>query len=157
MTTSLKKSKYPQAPPFADQHEIETFLSKPLLARLCTHNEDGTIHIAPLYFLYSKGEFLLGTQHLSRKVKNIQHHNRVTILIDSSEPVIQAVMVYGEAVLDYDDVIAKRVKILGRYYPSLAEAQEFAERLAKAWKTVIIRVKPTKFVSVDYSKPFSIE
>ena len=90
-------------------------------------------------------------------MKNIQRHNRVTILIDSSEPEIQSVMAYGEAALDYEQVIEKRVKILRRYYSSPTEAQVFAERLAKAWKTVIIRVKPTKLVSVDYSKPFSID
>ena len=101
MSNHNNDSKYPQAPPFADQHEIESFLSKTLLARLCTHNEHGPNHIAPLYFLYSKEEFLLGTQHLSRKVKNIRRDKHVTILIDSSDPVLQAVMAYGDAALDY--------------------------------------------------------
>jgi general stress protein 26 len=114
MSNQQKKSNHPQAPPFADQHEIEGFLARPLLARFCTHNQDGTIHIAPLYYIYSDGEFLLGTQDQSRRVKNIRRDNRVSLLIDSSDPVTQAVMVYGDAALDYDDVLAKRVKILDR-------------------------------------------
>jgi len=150
------KSKHPQAPPFANDREIETFLGKPLLARLSSHNEDGTIHITPVYYLYTNGEFLLGTQELSRKVKNIHRDKRVTVLIDSYEPILQAVLAYGEAVLDYDDVVAKRVKILERYYESPAQAKAFVEKLAKAWQTVIIHVRPTRLVTFDYSKPFSI-
>jgi len=151
------KSKYPQAPPFANDHEIKTFLGKPLLARLSSYNEDGTIHIAPVYYLYTNGEFLFGTQELSRKITNIHRDKRVTVLIDSYEPILQSVLVYGEAILDYEDVISKRVKILERYYESPAQAKAFAEKLAKAWKTVIIHVRPTQLVTVDYSKPFTID
>ena len=128
-----------------------------MLARLSSHNKDGTIHIAPIYYLYTNSEFLFGTQELSRKVKNIHRDKRVTVLIDSHEPILQAVIAYGEAVLDYDDVITKRVKILERYYESQAQAQAFVEKLARAWKTVIIHVKPTRLVTFDYSKPFTID
>lgn len=151
------KAKHPQAPPFANNHEIETFLARPLIARLSSHNPDGTIHIAPIYYLYENGEFLFGTQEQSRKVRNIQQDKRVTVLIDAYEPILQSVLAYGEAVLDYEEVVRKRVKILDRYYESTSQAQAFAERLARAWKTVIIHVKPSRIVTTDYSKPFSIE
>jgi nitroimidazol reductase NimA-like FMN-containing flavoprotein (pyridoxamine 5'-phosphate oxidase superfamily) len=107
--------------------------------------------------LYEGGEFIFGTQDLSRKAKNLRRDSQVTVLIDATDPVLQAVMAYENATLDYENVVSKRVKILERYYESQAEAKAFAERLAKAWKTVIIRLKPTKIVSFDYSKPFSID
>lgn len=151
------KSKYPQAPPFANNHEIEAFLARPLLARLSSLNEDGTIHMAPVYYLFENGEFLVGSQERCRKVRNIHRDQRVTVLIDAQEPELQAVMIYGEAVLDYKDVVLKRVKILERYYESPTQAKEFVERLSKAWKTVIIHVLPTRIVTFDYSKPFSID
>jgi|GEM_PF-482235 len=110
------QSKHPQAPPFDNELEITDFLAKPQLARFCSHNPDGTIHAAPIYYLYKNGEFLFGTQVLSRKVKNIQHDPQVTVLIDAYEPVLQAVLAYGEAVLDFDDVVEKRVRILERGY-----------------------------------------
>ena len=151
------KSKHPQAPPFANHHEIETFLKKPLIARLSSHNEDGTIHMTPVYYLFENGEFWLGTQVRSRKVQNIQRDQRVTLLIDQYEPVLQAVLAYGEAALDYDDVVSKRIRILERYYESPAQARAFAERLARAWQTVIIHVRPARLVTFDYTKPFSID
>jgi len=147
----------PQAPPFEDNSEIEAFLAKPLLARFCSHNADGSIHVTPIYYLYENGEFLFGTQMASQRVKNIQRDKHVTVLIDRYEPVLQAVLAYGEAELDFKDVLEKRVKILERYYESPSEARAFAERLSKAWATVIIRVRPTRWVTFDYTKPFSFD
>jgi general stress protein 26 len=136
---------------------METFLARPLLARMSSLNGDGTIHLASLYYLYSGDEFLLGTQARSQRVRNIRLDPRVTLLIDSEEPVLQSVMVYGKASLDEINVIEKRVKILERYYSSTDDARSFAERLARAWKTVIIHVCLTKIITIDYSQPFSIE
>ena len=149
--------KRPQAPPFENNLEIDAFLAKPLLARFCSHNSDGSIHVTPIYYIYENGEFLFGTQMASRKVKNVQRDKHVTVLIDTYDPVLQAVLAYGEAELDFQDVLEKRVKILERYYESPSEARAFAERLLKAWETVIIHVRPTRLVTFDYSKPFSID
>ncbi|HSN94590.1 MAG TPA: pyridoxamine 5'-phosphate oxidase family protein [Anaerolineaceae bacterium] len=149
--------KRPQAPPFENKLEIEAFLAKPLLARFCSHNSDGSIHVTPIYYIYKDGEFLFGTQMASQRVKNIQRDKHVTVLIDTYDPVLQAVLAYGEAELDYEGVLEKRVKILERYYESPSVARSFAERLSKAWKTVIIHVRPTRLVTFDYTKPFSID
>ena len=151
------KSKHPQAPPFANELEIETFLKQPLIARLSSHNQDGTIHMSPIYYLYENGEFLLGTQELSRKAQNIHRDPRVTLLIDQYEPVLQAVLAYGEATLDYEDVLSKRIKILERYYETRAQAKAFAEKLTRAWQTVILHVQPKRLVTFDYTKPFTID
>ena len=149
--------KRPQAPPFENDLEIEAFLAKPIVARFCSHNPDGSIHVTPIYYLYENGEFMFGTQMASQRVKNIQKDKHVTVLVDTYDPVLQAVMAYGEAELDFQDVLEKRVSILERYYDSRSEARKFAERLAKAWETVIIHVRPTRVVTFDYTKPFSID
>lgn len=149
--------KHPQAPPFENEMEIQSFLERPLLARFCSLNEDGSIHATPIYYLYEDGELLFGTQVRAHKIQNIRRDKHVTVLIDTEEPVLQSVLVYGEAELDFEDVLEKRVRILERYYDDPAQARAFAERLSKAWETVIIHVRPEKMVTVDYSKPFSIE
>ena len=100
---------------------------------------------------------MFGTQMRAHKIQNVQRDLHVTVLIDTDEPVLQSVLVYGEAELDFEDVLEKRIRILERYYDEPAQARAFAERLAAAWETVIIRVKPTKMVTVDYSKPYSID
>ena len=148
---------HPQFPPFANEQEMQAFLERPLLARFCSLNEDGSIHATPIYYLFRGGEFLFGTQAKAHKIQNILRETRVTVLIDTDAPVLQSVLVYGTAELDFEDVLEKRVKILERYYEDPAQARAFAQRLTKAWETVIIHVRPDKVVTVDYSKPYSID
>lgn len=149
--------KHPQFPPFENEREMEAFLKRPLLARFCSLNADGSIHATPIYYLYQDGEFTFGTQVKAHKIQNIRRDKHVTVLVDADAPVLQTVLVYGEAELDFEDVLEKRIRILERYYGDSAEARAFAQRLASAWETVIIRVRPTRIVSVDYSKPHSID
>jgi nitroimidazol reductase NimA-like FMN-containing flavoprotein (pyridoxamine 5'-phosphate oxidase superfamily) len=143
-------SLYPQKPPFT-QDELVEFLNTSPLARLGTHNPDGTIHLAPVYFKYINGEFLLGTQSESRKIRNIQHNPQVTLLIDNQVPPWKGVLIYGEAVLDYEDVVAKRVAIFERYVKT-EDAFRFAQFLKMNFDPVIVHVKPLKIISFDYTK-----
>jgi PPOX class probable F420-dependent enzyme len=143
---------YPQAYPF-ETDEIKEFLDRPLIAKLCTHNEDGTIHIVPIWYRYVDGEILLGTQEVTRKVRNIKRDNRVTLLVDAQEPVLGAVVFKGTAELDYQDVITKRISIFERYM-SAERAENLAHRLAKSWRPVIVHIKPESMISFDYNKGF---
>jgi nitroimidazol reductase NimA-like FMN-containing flavoprotein (pyridoxamine 5'-phosphate oxidase superfamily) len=141
---------YPQKPPFT-QDELTAFLNEAPIARLSSMNANGTIHIAPVYFKYDHGGIIMGTQDGTHKVRNIKRNPKVTLLIDNQTPPWKGVLIYGEAVLDYADVIAKRITIFERYMPT-ENARKFAEDLASNFVPVIIRVKPTHIVSYDYSK-----
>ncbi len=141
---------YPQMPSLT-QDEIEIFLSRPLIARLGTINDDGTIHLAPVYFKYDKNEFILGTQNASRRVRNIKRNPNVTLLIDDTNPPFKAVLVYGKAVLDYDNVVQKRTVIFEQF-ETKEEAIQTAEGICNKWSSVVIRIKPDRIVSFDYSK-----
>jgi nitroimidazol reductase NimA-like FMN-containing flavoprotein (pyridoxamine 5'-phosphate oxidase superfamily) len=141
---------YPQMPPFA-QDELVAFLNETPVARLGSLNPDGTIHIAPVYFKYDNGEILIGTQDVTRKAKNIKRNPSVTLLIDNQAPPWKGVIIYGEAELDYDDVVTKRISIFERYMPP-ENARKLATGLANTYAPVIIRVKPKRMISYDYSK-----
>jgi nitroimidazol reductase NimA-like FMN-containing flavoprotein (pyridoxamine 5'-phosphate oxidase superfamily) len=141
---------YPQMPPMTDS-EVEEFLTQAPIARLCSHNPDGTIHIAPLVFTYDNGEILLGTQKMSRKVRNIQRNSAVSVLIDTQAPPHKAVLIYGRAEVDEQEVIAKRVTIFAKYR-TREEAEALANQLASQFEPIIIRVKPEKIISFDYAK-----
>ncbi len=149
MTTKVITG-YPQMPSLT-QDEIEIFLSQHRFARLGTINEDGTIHLAPIYFKYDKSEFILGTQNASRRVRNIKQNPNVTLLIDDTNPPYKAVLVYGKAVLDYDNVIQKRTAIFEQF-ETKEEAIQSAEGICNKWSSVVIRIKPNRIVSFDYSK-----
>lgn len=143
-------SHYPQMPPFTND-ELHSFLQRPLIAKLSTFNEDGTIHTVPVWFRYDDGDILLGTQAINRKVRNIKHNPSVTVLIDATEPALQGVIVYGKAELESEDIIPKRVFIFENYMPP-ADAANMAPALAQMWEPAVIRVRPDHMISFDYAK-----
>jgi nitroimidazol reductase NimA-like FMN-containing flavoprotein (pyridoxamine 5'-phosphate oxidase superfamily) len=146
----IEKVEYPQLPALT-QEELVSFFEEAQFARLGTINEDGTIHIAPIFFKYDEGQILMATQDPSRKIRNIKRNNHVTVLIDTTEIPFRGALIYGTAELDYEDVIEKRVAIFERRL-SRQEAETYASRLSGKWKCVIVRITPTKIASFDYSK-----
>ncbi|UCF60125.1 MAG: pyridoxamine 5'-phosphate oxidase family protein [Anaerolineaceae bacterium] len=146
----IDKVEYPQLPAMTDE-ELVSFFDQAQFARLGTFNEDGTIHIAPIFFKYEDGQILMATQDPSRKIRNIKHNNKVTVLIDTTEVPFKGALIYGTAELDYEDVIPKRMTIFEKRL-SREDAKTYARRLSGKWKCVIIRITPTKIASFDYSK-----
>jgi hypothetical protein len=141
---------YPQLPAMTAE-ELESFFESTTFARLGTQNEDGTIHIAPIFFRYEDGQILMATQDPSRKVRNIKRNNNVSVLIDTTDVPFKGALIYGKAELDYEDVIAKRIIIFERRL-SLQEGEEYARRLSDKWPCVIIRITPYHIASFDYAK-----
>ena len=77
----IEKVEYPQLPAMTEQ-ELVSFFDEAQFARLGTINEDGTIHIAPIFFKYDEDQILMATQDPSRKIRNIKRNKHVTVLID---------------------------------------------------------------------------
>ena len=146
---------YPQKPPFT-KDELVAFLNEAPIARLGSMNPDGTIHMAALWFRYKNGDIVIGTQDKTNKVRNIKKNPNVTVLIDVEGPPLKGVLIYGHAELDYEDVLTKRVDIFEKHM-SREEARELATRLANDFAPIIIRVKPKRVSSYDYSKDGMIE
>lgn len=143
-------SNYPQMPPLTEE-EIAAFLKQPLVAKLCSHNSDGTTHIAPLWFDYIDGELVFGTQDITQKVRNIRQNPDVTVLVDDTTPPLKGYIAYGKATLDYENVYDKRVALFSKYMPP-ENARGFAQGIASKWEMVIIRVKPERVITFDYGK-----
>ena len=144
---------YTQAPPLTDI-EIESLLNEALIARICTHNPDGTIHAAPIWFRYEKGVILIGTPKKSRKANNIRKNSKVTVLVDVDGPPTRGVIIYGVAELDDLDsrgMMTEGVTIFNRYM-SEEKALVYAKGLDKISKWVKITITPNKISSFNYGK-----
>jgi hypothetical protein len=131
--------------------ELVSFFEEAQFARLGTINEDGTIHIAPIFFKYDDSQILMATQDPSGKVRNIKRNNNFTVLIDTTDVPFKGALVYGTAELDYEDIIPKRIAIFERRL-SREQAETYARRLSGKWKCMIVRITPVRIASFDYSK-----
>ena len=76
---------YTQSPHLTSD-EIESFLQEARIARFCSHNRDGTIHAAPVWYKYENGKMVIGTPHRSRKARNVRRNGNVTVLVDVEGP-----------------------------------------------------------------------
>ena len=140
----------PQMPPMEDDAAIEAFLEEEAIAVLSTHNADGTIHSAPILFLYDDGVFHLGTQVGAQRVINLERDARATLLIERREDPFKIVIAYGTAkVVDTD--FERRVAILGRIYPEEG-SRAFAGQMRDEFGLVSIEFRADRMVTVDYSR-----
>ncbi|HET8669551.1 MAG TPA: pyridoxamine 5'-phosphate oxidase family protein, partial [Candidatus Saccharimonadales bacterium] len=48
-------------------------------ATLATHNEDGSIHLTPVWYLFDNGRFYVGSPSSSRKARNVAARPNATI------------------------------------------------------------------------------
>ena len=145
---------YTQPPPLTDE-ETDSLLREAKIARFCTFNKDGTIHAAPVWYVYQDGRIIVCTPEASRKARNIRRNKKVTILLDTSEGEAppRCAIVYGEAELqDYtSDMIPELASFSEKYMPK-EKAEAYAKGVFKLTKWVKITVKPIRKASFDYGK-----
>ena len=130
--------------------EIDTFLSETKIARFCCLNDDGTIHATPVWFMYENRQFIILTPDQSRKAKNVQRNNSVTILVDTEEPP-RGIITYGTAQPETGFYLEPTVISMCEKYMSKDKARE-------QWRSVCppntkwlkITVTPSHMVSFTY-------
>ena len=72
-------------PQVLDSIEIDELLSMTLIANLATIDEDGGIHLLPMWFLRIENDICIPTSHHTHKYKNLRARPRATVMIDVSK------------------------------------------------------------------------
>jgi hypothetical protein len=143
-----------QAPPLTSE-EIESMLKGNRTARICTHNQDGTINATPVSYRYKNGQILILTNIKSQKVKNIEWNKDVTVLVDEVNT-LKGIQIHGTAEIDYDNIYEQAPTVLETARPISGVSKEKLERIAKdyvdTFKLVILRITPKQIESFDYGK-----
>ena len=86
-------------------------------ATLATHNEDGTIHTTPVWYLFDSGKFFVGSPSSSRKARNVAARPNATIIVDIRQPGSES-WVYASGrveIISGDDSREINSRILSRY------------------------------------------
>ncbi len=78
------------------QAEIDDVLGQRLTCALASLNEDGSIHLAYLIFLFEAGRFLLETASATRKARNIAARSTASILVQGTAATGRSLMVEAE-------------------------------------------------------------
>jgi Pyridoxamine 5'-phosphate oxidase len=86
-------------------------------ATLATHNDDGSIHTTPIWYLFENGIFYVGSPSSSRKARNAAARPSATIMVDIRQPGSEG-WIYASGrveTLSGDDSREINSKILRRY------------------------------------------
>ncbi len=62
---------------------MREFLNGRHYATLATSNEDGTIHLTPVWYLFEDGRFYVETSPSARKARNVAARPQASIVVDS--------------------------------------------------------------------------
>jgi len=142
---------YTGLPPPLTSEDVESMLKENYRARICTHNKDGTIHAAPVSYMYMNGQIVIGSIASSRKTRNIRRNNNVTVLIDNEK--VQGILIYGKAKVEYNNIYQTALLV---WEKEINAQRDKVERFVKAYldkvKYVIVRITPQRIVSFDYTK-----
>ena len=91
----------------------------------------------------------------SRKNKNIERNNDVTVLVDTLNP-LRGILIYGTAEIDHDNVYEQALTINETSPAFIGIPKEKLQRVTKAyvdtWKSVILKVTPKHITTFDYTK-----
>jgi nitroimidazol reductase NimA-like FMN-containing flavoprotein (pyridoxamine 5'-phosphate oxidase superfamily) len=72
-------------PPILSSVEIDELLSKTLIANLATLDNDGGIHVLPMWFLRIGNDICIPTSHHTHKYRNLKARPRASVMIDISQ------------------------------------------------------------------------
>ena len=132
-----------------EKAELESILEESRIARICCHNEDGTIHATPVWYKYMNGKIVFVTVDRSIKARNLKRNKNVTVLIDVGEPSAKGVMIYGTAELDYSDILPMSITICEKYLEK-EKAKSFAEMMVESATDLIVRIEPERMITFHF-------
>ena len=109
--------------------EMAAFLERPLVASFVTLRADGSPEVAPVWYQFADGDFIVYTSRTFRRVRNIERDSRVVISIAPHDAPYAYVTAEGRAVITRDGVADAARAITERYMKGQA-AEDFLERNA---------------------------
>ena len=132
------------------EKEIEEFLRQPNIAVLATVGADGQPHTVPTWYEYDDGEIVFMTGLRTRKYRDIQANDRVSICVDTKTAPYKAVVVHGRARTEEgtDEERSRRIAVA---YLGEALGNSYVDSLGGE-RVVIVRVRPEHIISWDYGR-----
>jgi nitroimidazol reductase NimA-like FMN-containing flavoprotein (pyridoxamine 5'-phosphate oxidase superfamily) len=137
-------------PPILSSAEIDELLSKTLIANLATLDNDGGIHILPMWFLRIGNDICIPTSHHTHKYRNLKARPRASVMIDISRAGLnlRGVLIRGRVKLVYGQEATQTNRLIHLKYvtPKGLNNAEVASYLSKG-DDITIRVHIDHLVS----------
>jgi PPOX class probable F420-dependent enzyme len=120
----------------------QRFVAKPRIARLATTRPDVAPHVAPVWYRFEDGAFLVLTERGSAKHRNIERDPRVVLCIDDETPPYHTVLVRGRCSVEEPRGDAWRLA-LAVHYLGEERGRRYVESTG-AEDSVLLRIVPER-------------
>jgi nitroimidazol reductase NimA-like FMN-containing flavoprotein (pyridoxamine 5'-phosphate oxidase superfamily) len=117
------------------------------IATLATENEDGSMYLTAVWYLFEGGHFYIATAGTTRKARNVGARSKASLMIDARKPGTErGIAVTGEANLIGGE-LAKQLnhKIHARYMSAEAIADPGVGPVFASFDDVTVQFKPEKW------------
>jgi len=107
----------------ATTEEIEDLLTRRLTATIGTLNENGSIHLAYVIFLYEEGRFYFETASLTRKARNVKARSTASFIVEGQVSSGRSVMAENEGtalLIDGDEARSINRRLREKYITAAA-------------------------------------
>jgi nitroimidazol reductase NimA-like FMN-containing flavoprotein (pyridoxamine 5'-phosphate oxidase superfamily) len=129
----------------------EEFLGGRFIASLGTLNEDGSVHLTAVWYLFDAGCFYVATSSRSRKARNAIARPRATLMMDIRKPASEhgLVATCKVEVLAGEGSKQLNARIHGRYMSKAALADSRAGGTMAAMDDITLKLTPTGWYGWD--------
>ena len=126
--------------------EMQAFLDGPRIGHMDTLQVDGSPQAAPIWYEYRDGVFVVWTDRLTRRFKNISGDPRVVISVASEGQPYRYVTAEATATASENGVKETAISIATRY-EGLEAGTAFVRDHYKEGVSILLILKPSKLVT----------
>jgi PPOX class probable F420-dependent enzyme len=121
------------------------------IATLGTQNEDGSIHLTAVWYLFEPGHLFVATSSRSRKARNVAARPRASLMVDSRQPASERGLVAICTVDVIEGASSKEInaRIHARYMSEAALADPRAGGTMAAMDDITLKLTPTNWYAWD--------
>jgi nitroimidazol reductase NimA-like FMN-containing flavoprotein (pyridoxamine 5'-phosphate oxidase superfamily) len=137
--------------PSAMPSGAEELLAGRFIASLGTQNEDGSVHLTAVWYLFEHGHLYVATASRSRKARNVAARHKATLMVDSRKPAAERglVAICTAEIVEGASSREINARIHGRYMSAAALADPRAGGMMAAMDDITLRLIPTNWYAWD--------
>ncbi len=130
---------------------LQRLLQGRYIASLATENDDDSIHLTAVWYLYEDGVFVVATHSASRKARNVLARPKASLMVDTRRTQIErgvTAMCRAEVVRG-EESRALNNRIHGRYMSEAAMADPKVGPVMGGLDDVTLRLVPQRWITWD--------
>jgi PPOX class probable F420-dependent enzyme len=130
---------------------VQQLLKGRYVATLASHNSDGSIHMVAVWFYFDGTNIFVTTSSRTRKARNLQSNSKVSVMIDSRDPLSSfGVTIVGAAKILTGDASNKLgAEVHRKYMSAAALADPKVGPVFAGWDDITIEITPGSIISWD--------